>query len=72
MKMYVGVTDYDWFTILKESKCDKVNFWRPGSSTFKVLEPNDNFDLIYVNIKSSFLLIQKKNRLQFIGSFYYI
>lgn len=43
MKMYVGVTDYDWFTILKESKCDEVNFWRPGSSTFKVLEPNDMF-----------------------------
>ena len=44
MKIYVGVTDYDWFTILKNANCDEVNFWRPGTGTnFKALEPNDLF-----------------------------
>ena len=26
MKMYVGVTDFDWYTTLKASDCDEVNF----------------------------------------------
>lgn len=44
MKIYVGVTDYDWFTILKNAKCDEVNFWRPGTGTnFSALQPNDLF-----------------------------
>ncbi len=38
MKMYVGVTDYDWFTYLKEQQCDEVNFWTPGGNkNFKAL-----------------------------------
>lgn len=44
MKLYVGVTDYDWYSILKESNCDEVNFWRPGGSTnFSAININDMF-----------------------------
>ena len=42
--MYVGITDYDWYTILKSANCEEVNFWRPGTGTeFKALCPNDLF-----------------------------
>jgi putative restriction endonuclease len=32
MKLYVGITDYDWFKLhsSKES-VEEVNFWRPSS-----------------------------------------
>ncbi len=43
MKMYIGVTDFDWYQILKSEKCDEVNFWTPGARNFKALEPNDLF-----------------------------
>lgn len=43
MNMYVGLTDFDWYTEIKEKKFDEVNFWRPGTSNFKVLQPNDMF-----------------------------
>ena len=44
MKIYVGVTDYDWFTILKNANCEEVNFWKPGAGTkFKALNSNDLF-----------------------------
>ena len=43
MKMYIGVTDKDWFDILKAEKCDEVNFWKPGTSNFKALDVNDLF-----------------------------
>lgn len=44
MKMYVGITDYDWFKTLKEKQCDEVNFWKPGGKTnFKVLNEGDVF-----------------------------
>ncbi len=43
MKMYVGVTDKDWFEILKAEQCDEVNFWKPGTSNFKALGVNDLF-----------------------------
>ncbi len=44
MKIYVGVTDSDWYNQLKSSDCDEVNFWRPGgNSTFKALKPNELF-----------------------------
>ena len=33
MKMYVGITDYNWFKTLKEANCDEVNFWKPGGKT---------------------------------------
>lgn len=44
MKMYVGITDFDWFKTLKQAKCDEVNFWKPGGrSNFKALNEGDLF-----------------------------
>lgn len=44
MKMYVGITDYDWFRILKHANFDEVNFWKPGGQTnFKALDEGDLF-----------------------------
>lgn len=44
MKMYVGITDFDWFNTLKQANCDEVNFWKPGGRTnFKALEEGDLF-----------------------------
>ncbi|MBM7658458.1 HNH endonuclease [Sporolactobacillus spathodeae] len=44
MKMYVGVTDFDWFKTLKQANCDEVNFWKPGGRTnFKALNEGDIF-----------------------------
>ncbi|WP_206172733.1 HNH endonuclease [Acidilutibacter cellobiosedens] len=44
LKMYVGITDYDWFRTLKQAKCDEVNFWKPGGKTnFKALDEGDLF-----------------------------
>lgn len=43
MQMYVGVTDQDWFELLKQEKCDEVNFWTPGGRNFKALQENDMF-----------------------------
>lgn len=39
MKLFVGVTDYKWFSHLKEIEPDEVNFWQPYSSRhFKAIE----------------------------------
>ncbi|MCL1630772.1 HNH endonuclease [Sporolactobacillus sp. CPB3-1] len=44
MKMYVGITDFDWFKTLKKANCDEVNFWKPGGRTnFKALNEGDLF-----------------------------
>ncbi len=44
MKIYVGITDFDWFKILKQANCDEVNFWKPGGRTnFKALDEGDLF-----------------------------
>lgn len=44
MRLYVGVTDNDWYDYLSQSRPDEVNFWRPGGkSYFKAIEPNDLF-----------------------------
>lgn len=33
MRIYAGVTDYDWFDYLRGlSACDEVNFWQPSAS----------------------------------------
>jgi putative restriction endonuclease len=45
LKVYVGITDYDWFK-LHESKpqVEEVNFWRPSSqATFKALQWGEPF-----------------------------
>lgn len=44
MKIYIGVTDNDWYNFLATHKPDEVNFWQPGGKqVFKVLEPNGMF-----------------------------
>lgn len=44
MKMYVGITDLDWFNQLKKAHCEEVNFWKPGGSTnFRALNEGDLF-----------------------------
>ena len=30
IKIYVGVTDLDWFEYLSARNPDEVNFWQPG------------------------------------------
>ena len=43
MKMYVGVTDGNWFNSLKERNAAEVNFWKPSATNFKALNKNDLF-----------------------------
>lgn len=45
MKSYVGVTDFDWFELLRrQPNLDEVNFWQPGGSRqFKALSPGELF-----------------------------
>jgi putative restriction endonuclease len=45
MKLYVGITDYDWFYQLRLlPSIDEVNFWQPGGlRQFKVLSPGELF-----------------------------
>ena len=43
MRGFVGNTDFDWYSFLKERQpLDEVNFWQPsGSRSFRVLQPGD-------------------------------
>ncbi len=44
MKLFVGVTNNEWFRFLAERNPDEVNFWRPRSQMdFKALQPGDVF-----------------------------
>ena len=45
VKLYIGVTDYDWFRFLSALPAvDEVNFWQPGGQTrFKALQPGELF-----------------------------
>ena len=44
MKIWVGVTDKDWFEHLTLRAPDEVNFWQPsGTRTFRVLQPGEPF-----------------------------
>ncbi len=45
MKLYIGITDFDWFRYLAErDDLHEVNFWQPGgTSTFKALAPGELF-----------------------------
>jgi putative restriction endonuclease len=39
MKIWVGVTDKDWFQFLDRINPDEVNFWQPsGSRMFRALQ----------------------------------
>ena len=43
MKIYVGVTDSEWYEYINNKNLREVNFWRPGGQVFKALERNDFF-----------------------------
>lgn len=45
MKLFVGVTDGEWFELLsRQPHLDEVNFWQPGGShVFRALEPGGLF-----------------------------
>ena len=45
INLYVGVTDFDWFTFLSAiPSLAEVNFWRPGGKTrFQALRPGELF-----------------------------
>jgi putative restriction endonuclease len=44
IKLYVGVTDRDWFEALSATPgLEEVNFWAPGGKPFKVLAPGELF-----------------------------
>lgn len=44
MKLFVGVTDGDWFRHLAaQPNLDEVNFWRPSGQDFKAIQPGELF-----------------------------
>jgi putative restriction endonuclease len=44
MKIWVGVTDKNWYEHLTRLAPEEVNFWQPsGSRTFRVLQPGEAF-----------------------------
>jgi putative restriction endonuclease len=45
MKLYVGVTDFDWFKYLSSiDSIDEINFWQPsGNSIFRALDSGELF-----------------------------
>jgi putative restriction endonuclease len=44
VKIWIGITDGDWFEFLRARNPDEVNFWQPsGANQFRVLEPGEPF-----------------------------
>ena len=44
MKIFVGVTDRNWYSFLANNNPDEVNFWQPGGKQiFKAIETNGLF-----------------------------
>ena len=43
MKIWVGVTDNEWFHFLAELQPDEVNFWRPGGGGFGAVDKYEPF-----------------------------
>ena len=55
---YVGITDTNWFSLLREDYnngilAKQVNFWTPGAKEFKAIEPGDMFLFKLHNKKST-------------------
>ena len=43
MKIYVGITDWNWYDYLRDNSFTEVNFWKPSGKPFKALEEGDLF-----------------------------
>ena len=42
MRIFVAITDSDWFSFLSDLRPDEVNFWQPSaSSSFRALSPGE-------------------------------
>ena len=42
-KIFVGITDGDWYDFLRDRRATEVNFWKPSGRPFKVLDEGDLF-----------------------------
>jgi hypothetical protein len=43
-RLFIGITDQDWFEALAAAAPDEVNFWQPsGHTTFRALQPGELF-----------------------------
>jgi putative restriction endonuclease len=43
MKFWIGVTDNSWYKYLSNLQPDEVNFWQPGATGFRALEPGEPY-----------------------------
>ncbi|MFH6780881.1 MULTISPECIES: HNH endonuclease [Methylobacterium] len=44
VRLYIGITDQDWFDALSAAPPDEVNFWQPsGNRMFRALRPGELF-----------------------------
>ena len=43
MKIYVGITDWDWYDYLRDGGYTEVNFWKPSGAPFKAISQGDLF-----------------------------
>ena len=44
VRLFVGVTDNDWFDFLSSAEPDEVNFWAPsGRTNFRAPQPGELF-----------------------------
>ena len=43
MNIYIGVTDKNWYEMLRQENVDEVNFWNPGATPFRALKENELF-----------------------------
>src|ERR1700704_1536313 len=56
MKIWVAVTDKNWFQHLSRRSPDEVNFWQPsGSREFRVLQPGEPF-LFKLHVPDNFIV----------------
>jgi putative restriction endonuclease len=56
MKLYIGITDSDWYNQLKALKPEEVNFWQPGGNTvFRVL-PEEGLFLFKLHHPRNFIV----------------
>ena len=56
MKIWVGVTDKQWFDRLTLLKPDEVNFWQPsGGRRFAALDPGELF-LLKLHSPNNFIV----------------
>jgi putative restriction endonuclease len=43
MDYYIGLTDSDWYSFLREREPDDVNFWKPSGHSFSAIQPGAPF-----------------------------